>query len=151
MWLVLGWTPYSRELQQTIEQKYASGIKRFDVTIGGVEYEIDLASWKQINTQDRTKTRGIKLDGPRLENPVAKRRQQQSPLINYSTDFQIPGLQWLMAPFTRLGNSGTPSRLPQANNVSGYGKIYANAGMTANGANVNAGMSLKFVWVATFG
>jgi len=83
---VSGWQEYDSELQAIIEQNYTSGTKQFDITIGGEIYEIDLTVWKQINKKDRTKTRGIKVDGPRLQTAV------QKSLFDFKTEFPLLGL-----------------------------------------------------------
>jgi hypothetical protein len=131
---VLVWQEYCSELQAIIEQNYTSGVKQFDVTIGGEMYEIDLTVWKQINKQNRTKTRGIKVDGPRIQTAV------QRSLFDFKTDFPLP----LPLPMWMLRQTALLVT-DQATNSTPTASIYANANMSPQGRpNLNAGVSFSF-------
>jgi hypothetical protein len=58
----IGWRLYAPQQQAELEANAGSGATVFQIYIKRTAYEINLNSWKQINTAKRTKTRNIKLD-----------------------------------------------------------------------------------------
>jgi hypothetical protein len=57
---VLGWRPYSDDIQMHLEQCYVNQIVDTEVYIGGTIYEMNLVKMKQKNTNDPTRVRKIK-------------------------------------------------------------------------------------------
>jgi WWE domain len=59
-----GWRLYDPQQQADLNAYALSGATVFQIDINGTFYEINLNSWNQINTANRTKTRKIKHDFP---------------------------------------------------------------------------------------
>jgi len=62
--LKIGWRLYAPQQQADLDANAQSGATLFQINIQGNIYEINLTSWQQINTANRTKTRRIKHDFP---------------------------------------------------------------------------------------
>jgi WWE domain len=60
----IGWRLYDPQQQADLDANAQSGATNFQINIEGTIYEINLTSWKQINTANRMKTRKIKHDFP---------------------------------------------------------------------------------------
>jgi hypothetical protein len=55
---------FDAQQQADLDANFQSGATMFQINIQGTTYEINLTTWKQINTTNRTKTRKIKHDFP---------------------------------------------------------------------------------------
>jgi hypothetical protein len=60
----IGWRLFAPQQQADLDANAQSGATVFQINIQGNMYEINLTTWKQINTANRTKTRKIKQDFP---------------------------------------------------------------------------------------
>jgi WWE domain len=59
-----GWCLYAPQQQADLDAFFQRGATKFSINIQGVIYEINLNTWNQINTANKTKTRKIKHDVP---------------------------------------------------------------------------------------
>jgi len=91
------WHTYSQQSQAQLNSFFASGAQQCQITINGTSYEIDFSRNKQIQTNDRTRSRNIKREFAQPRQGHGMPQTQN----NYSNMF--PGTSTTVAPDDILG------------------------------------------------
>lgn len=76
---------FDAQQQVELDAHAQSGATVFQINIKGTQYEINLTSWKQINTTNRTRTRKIKQD---FANGAARNTSCTQPAVPSITQTQ---------------------------------------------------------------